>query len=95
MKTRSKSQAFNEKAEKRKKLRGDEVLPNEYLPHRLDPDFLARCEDLGLCEDCGLIDLSFATEEEKSSDFWCYLCRCEEIAKHIRVGHRQPKDSLK
>lgn len=91
MKTRSKSRAFKEKAEKRRSLRGDSVLPRNYFPHRLDEDYYSKCEELGLCEDCGLVDLCFATDEDDQR----FLCRCKEVDKYISDGYRHLKDSLK
>ena len=51
-------------------------------PHKCDVDFYDRCEELGLCEDCGCINLVLATDGEKA-DEQHLLCRCDEIYEHI------------
>ena len=47
------------------KLKAADTCNRSSWPHKCDMDFYDRCEELGLCVDCGCIDLAQATDEEK------------------------------
>ena len=52
-------------------------------PHKCDEDFYEQCDELGLCRECGCIDVPLATAREKTKDCQNSLCRCAEIDRHI------------
>ena len=52
-------------------------------PHKCDEDFYEQCDELGLCSECGCIDVTLATPLEKTKDCQNSLCRCDVIERHI------------
>ena len=97
--TRNNQRVFDEKAAKRRAIfSGMGPTDNWWIPIDKDgADFNSKVKEWGLCADCALIDLDWATERELSNQQF-NLCQCEvkynAYIRHYNYNRKRKRKTI-